>query len=65
MTFDYTTDGEVTVDMSDYVKVIPAEMPEDMKGKAPTPAASHLIQVRDDSVPVDVTYNLNSNEVSK
>lgn len=50
MKFDFDRDGAVTVDMSDYVKTIIADMPDGMVGKAPTPAANHLFDVRDDPV---------------
>ena len=53
MKFDYTEDGAVTIDMVDYVKSIIADMPEDMVGKAPTPAANHLFKTRENSVPLE------------
>jgi hypothetical protein len=53
MKFDFTEKGAVTVDMSDYVKTVIAEMPEDMVGKAATAAASHLFNVRDNPVPIE------------
>jgi hypothetical protein len=43
MKFDHSVPGEVTVDMIEYVKAVIAEMPDDMKGKAATPAALHLL----------------------
>ena len=39
MPFYFTEEGAITIDMSDYVKTIIADMPEEMIGKAPTPAA--------------------------
>ena len=33
--------------MSEYVKTIIANMPEEMVGKAPTPAANHLFKIRE------------------
>jgi hypothetical protein len=53
MVFDFTVKGAVTVDMSEYVKTIISEMPADMKGKAATPAANHLFDIREDPVPID------------
>jgi hypothetical protein len=53
MKFDSTHDGAVTVDMSEYVKTVIGDMPEDMVGKAPTPAANHLFDVRDNVVKLD------------
>ena len=53
MRFDFTQSGVVTVDMSDYVKAVIAEMPQEMVGTAVTPAANHLFEVRENSVPVE------------
>ena len=50
--FDLTKDGAVTIDMSDHVKKIIAEMPEEMVGKTPTPAANNLFKIREGSVPI-------------
>jgi hypothetical protein len=50
MKFDFQCNGAVTVDMSDYVKTIIADMPADMVGKASTPAANHLFEVRENGV---------------
>jgi hypothetical protein len=50
MKFDFSGDGAVIVDMSEYVKTVIAGMPDDMVGKAPTPAATHLFKIRDDPV---------------
>ena len=47
MKFDFTENGVVMIDMSAYVKTIIANMPEDMVGKAPTPAANHLFKIRE------------------
>jgi uncharacterized protein YbaR (Trm112 family) len=49
MQFDFTVQGEVTVDMSNYVRIVIAEMPEDMTGKATTPAANHLFDIREEN----------------
>jgi Reverse transcriptase (RNA-dependent DNA polymerase) len=53
MRFDFTERGAVTVDMSDYVKAVIADMPQDMIGKAVTPAANHLFDIRENSVPIE------------
>jgi Reverse transcriptase (RNA-dependent DNA polymerase) len=53
MKFDFQDNGAVTVDMSEYVKTIIADMPADMLGKAPTPAANHLFAVRQTGVKLD------------
>ena len=59
MMFDFTENGAVTIDMSDYVKTIIADMPEEMVGKAPTPATNHLFKIREGSVPIkkEKTYS--------
>ena len=44
MKFDVTA---VTINMSDYVKTIIANMLEEMVGKAPIPAANHLFKIRE------------------
>ena len=43
----------VTIDMIDYVKTIIADIPEEMVGKAPTPAANYLFKIRQGSVPIE------------
>ena len=53
MKFDFTENGVVMIDMSAYVKTIIANMPEDMVGKAPTPAANHRFKIREGSVPIE------------
>ena len=42
MKFDFTENGAVVINMSDYVKTIIANMLEEMFGKFPTPAANHF-----------------------
>ena len=44
MLLDFSTPGEVTVDMVEYVKTIISEMPEEMAGTTATPAAAHLFK---------------------
>ena len=53
MQFDFSEKGAVTIDMIDYVKTVISEMPEDMVGKAPTPAANHLFDIREDPVKIE------------
>jgi hypothetical protein len=53
MKFDFSTKGEVIIDMIDYIKTIMSEIPEDMIGSAATPAAGHLFEVRPHPVKLD------------
>eukprot|EP00934_Nitzschia_sp_Nitz4_P008987 Nitzschia sp. Nitz4//scaffold353_size16344//11151//16190//NITZ4_008865-RA/size16344-processed-gene-0.13-mRNA-1//1//CDS//3329548925//8977//frame0 len=53
MTLDYSTPGKVIISMVDYVKGMIDGMAPDMSGRAPTPAASHLFQTRDNAVPLE------------
>jgi hypothetical protein len=46
MRIDYTRDGKVGFTMIEYIKGMLSELPADMNGTAPTPAASHLFDVR-------------------
>jgi hypothetical protein len=45
MTIDYREDGAVKITMIDYINNLLEELPADMKGRAPSPAANHLFQV--------------------
>jgi hypothetical protein len=45
MVLDYTEEGQVKISMSQYMNEILDELPSDMSGEAPTPAAMHLFQV--------------------
>ena len=45
MTLDYSTPGEVKIDMVDYVKSMIEEFPQDLDGKVSTPANDHLLKV--------------------
>lgn len=47
MILDFTNPGEVSVSMVDYIKTILHDMPQDMVGKAATPAAGHLFTVNE------------------
>jgi hypothetical protein len=53
MTLDYTEEGVVKIDMQQYVQNILDEMPADMSGTAPTPAANHLFDVDADGNKLD------------
>jgi hypothetical protein len=53
MTIDYSEDGKVKFMMTDYVKGILDEAPDDMNGFAVTPAASNLFTVREDAGKLD------------
>jgi hypothetical protein len=45
MTLDYTEDGVFKLDMTEYIKKIHDEMPEDMDGTATSPAAAYLFHI--------------------
>ena len=53
MTFDFSEDGVVSVDMIDYIQSVIAEMPDEMIGTAATPAADHLFNVHEEPVLLD------------
>ena len=53
MDFDYTRKGVVKVSMINYMKEIVSEFPEDISGKANTPAANNLFEICDDPVCLD------------
>ena len=45
MTLDFRTKGEVQINMEHYIDMMLQDAPEEMKGTATTPAASHLLKV--------------------
>jgi hypothetical protein len=47
MTLDFTEDGKLKVIMKDYIRQMLDEVPDNMAGKAGTPASSHLFTVSD------------------
>ena len=49
MVLDYSVPGKVKIIMSDYIKGILDEVPSDMNGEAPTPAANHLFDVNNEN----------------
>jgi hypothetical protein len=42
MTLDFSTAGQVTITMIDYIKMICMDLPKGMIGSAAKPAANHL-----------------------
>ena len=50
---DFSENGAITIDKSDYVKTIITNMLEEMVGKAPTPASNHLFNIREGTVPIE------------
>ena len=48
MTLDFSVPGQVTINMSDYVKTMLNDASASMDGKAATPAAPHLFKVNTD-----------------
>jgi hypothetical protein len=54
MVLDYTEEGRVKISMTQYINEILEELPEDMSGEAPTPAAMHLFQVDPNAQKLDV-----------
>jgi Reverse transcriptase (RNA-dependent DNA polymerase)/Zinc knuckle len=55
MTLDFTEKGVAKIDMSKYVENVITEMPEDMAGVCPTPAANHLFEVNQEAEKLDET----------
>jgi hypothetical protein len=53
MTLDYSEKGKVKIKMIDYVKKMLVDLPSEMDGVAPTPAANHLFTVDEDQEKVD------------
>ena len=45
MMIDYSEEGKVKILMVDYIEKMVADLPADMDGTAPTPAANHLFKV--------------------
>ena len=48
MILDFTMDGHVIINMTEYIKTIIADFPEEIKTTKTTPAADHLFQVRNE-----------------
>ena len=54
MTLDFSKPGELSVTMIDYIKMVLAGVPNEMRGTANTPAAAHLFSVNDTNpIPLD------------
>jgi hypothetical protein len=49
MILDFTMEGHVIIKMTEYIKTILTDFPEEITGTKTTPAADHLFQVRDAS----------------
>ena len=49
MILDFTMEGHVIINMTEYIKTILSDFPEDISGTRTTPAGDHLFQVRDPS----------------
>jgi hypothetical protein len=45
MTLYFTRPGQVTITMIDYIKMMCMDLPQDMIGRAATPAANHLFTI--------------------
>lgn len=48
MTFDFSSNNTVRVDMTKYITKVISDFPEEISGVAATPAADHLFKVRED-----------------
>jgi hypothetical protein len=53
MTLDYSEKSKVKIKMLDYVNKMLADLPAEMDGEAPSPAANHFFTVNDDQTKVD------------
>jgi hypothetical protein len=53
MTLDYSERGKVKIKMMYYVDKMLADLPAEMDGESPSPAANHLLTVNDDQIKVD------------
>jgi hypothetical protein len=49
MILDYTEKGKVKIDMTDYVKAMIREFPEELKGRTTTPASERIFEVNESS----------------
>ena len=47
MTLDYSISKKIKITMIDYIKNMLTELPPDMDGESPTPAANHLFEVNE------------------
>jgi hypothetical protein len=53
MTLDFSVDGKVGIDMTQYLDKMLIDLPTDMEGEQVTPAGNHLFEVSDDPVFLD------------
>jgi hypothetical protein len=53
MEFDFSSEGEVKINMTKYIKKIIKDFPEEILGKQATPAGDHLFKVREDGRKLD------------
>jgi hypothetical protein len=53
MISDYSEKIKVKIKMLDYVDKMLADLPAEMDGEAPSPAANHLLTVNDDQTKLD------------
>ena len=53
MVIDYIEEGKVKISITDYIKSIVNESPEEMKGVANTLAANHLFEINDNPILLD------------
>jgi hypothetical protein len=49
MSLDFSTPGQLIADMSAYVKMVLAEAPANMQGRAPTLAENHLFKINEEN----------------
>jgi len=55
MVIDYCEKGHVKISMEQYIEETLGELPTDMSGEAPMPAAAHLFQVDPNAEKLDTT----------
>jgi hypothetical protein len=48
VTLDYSEKGKVKIKMLDYINKMLSDLPAEMDGESPSPAANHLFTVNDD-----------------
>jgi len=53
ITIDYSEQDKVKFTMYDYLEDVIEDMPDDMKGSAPTPASDNLFDVDEESIPLN------------
>ena len=53
MEFNFSSEGEVKINMTKYIGKIIKDFPEEILGKQATPAGNHLFKVREDGHKLD------------